>query len=173
MLDFDAPAAWLLAALMGLRSWEKFRYQFSLDSRDAYSKRVILMTGYLFRVAIRLTQVAPICSMRGGGRISSKLDGIRSELRHTGGLPSVLGTVAMARWFSLSALWGQSVLAGARCTAGMRGLWLSNFGDGGNDFSGHADPAADLVSGHVVVDYSEEWCQRLRSTKASAGAEEI
>ena len=46
----------------------------------------------------------------------------------------------MARWFSLSALWGQSVLAGARCTAGMRGLWLSNFGDGGNDFSGTRGP---------------------------------
>ena len=119
-----------------------------------------------------MTQVAPICSMRGGGRISSKLDGIRSELRHTGGLPSVLGAVAMARWFSLSALWGQSVLAGARCTAGVRGLWLSNFGDGGNDFSGHADPAAGLVSRHVVVDYPEERCQRVRSA-TSAGAEEI
>jgi hypothetical protein len=127
---------------------------------------------FLCKVGIRLTQVAPICSMRGRGRVSSKLDGIRSELQHTGGLPSILGAVAMARWFSLSALWEQSVLAGARCTAGMRGLWLSNFGYGRNDFSGHADPAAGLVSRHVVVDHSEKWCQRFRSA-TSAGAEEV
>jgi hypothetical protein len=46
----------------------------------------------------------------------------------------------MARWFSLSALWEQSVLAGARCTAGMRGLWLSNFGYGRNDFQDTRTP---------------------------------
>ena len=74
-----------------------------------------LITELIFpcKVGIRLTQVAPIGSMRGGGRISPRLDGIGSELRHRGGLPSVLGAVAMARWFSLSTLWGQSVLAGA------------------------------------------------------------
>jgi hypothetical protein len=58
-----------------------------------------------------------------------------------------------------------------RCS-GVRGLWLPNFSDGGNDFLGHPNAAVSLVPRHVVGDHAEEQCQGV-GTATSARPEEI
>ena len=54
----------------------------------------------------------------------------------------------------------------------MRGLWLPNFGDGRNDFSGHPNPFAGLVPRDVVGDHAEERRQRFGAA-TGARAEEL
>lgn len=63
-------------------------------------------------------------------------------------------------------------MAGTRAVAGMRGLWLANFGDSENDFPGQPDAVAGLVLGHVVGDNAEERHQPF-GTATRARAEEI
>ena len=63
-------------------------------------------------------------------------------------------------------------MAGAGSAAGVRRLWLPNFGDGGNDLSGYADPFACLVPRDVVGDYAEERRQRFGAA-TSARAEKL
>ena len=77
----------------------------------------------------------------------------------------------MAGRIPMSALWIGEGVAGVR-TVGVRQLRVPDIGHGGDDFSGHAHPAAGLVSCDVVGDDAEEWCQRVRLA-ASAGAEEL
>jgi hypothetical protein len=57
---------------------------------------------------------------------------------------------------SVAALRWEPVMACKRGAIGVRGLWLPNFGDGGNGFPGHPDSLARVVPCHVVGDYPEE-----------------
>ena len=50
-----------------------------------------------------------------------------------------------------------------------RGVWLLNFDDGRNNLPGHADPAASLLSSHVVGDDPEEWCHLPPRTASCGG----
>jgi hypothetical protein len=51
-------------------------------------------------------------------------------------------------------------------------LWLPNFGDSRNNFPGHADSIASLVSRHVVGDDPEERRQCV-GFATSAGVEKL
>jgi len=67
------------------------------------------------QVGICLTQVAPICSMRDGGRIPPESDRVGVELQHRGSMSGILGPAAMAGWFPLSTLRSWPIVA---CTRG-------------------------------------------------------
>ena len=62
-------------------------------------------------------------------------------------------------------------MAGAR-SVGVRWVWVPDFGHRRNDFPGHTDSFAGVVSRHVVGDDPEERGQRI-GTATSAGAERI
>ena len=63
-------------------------------------------------------------------------------------------------------------MACAERAVSMCGLRVPNLCDRRNDFSGHADSAAGLVSRHVVGNDPEERRKRVGAT-ASVGAEEL
>ena len=71
-------------------------------------------------------------------------------------MPGLSGAVALAGGSALPPLRTGQVLAGAGETAGVRGLRLSSFGDGGDDLPGHENTPACLVPRHVVGHYAEE-----------------
>ena len=50
----------------------------------------------------------------------------------------------------MPALWWEPVMACTRGVAGVCRLWLPNFGDSGNGFSGHPDSVAGLVPRQCV-----------------------
>jgi hypothetical protein len=75
-------------------------------------------------------------------------------------VPGVPGPAALAGRIPLPTLRRPPIVAGPRSFAGVRGLWVPNFGDSRNDFPGHANPFAGLVPRHGVGDHPEEWCQR-------------
>jgi len=102
------------------------------------------------KVGICLTQVAPICSMRAWRRNIPKSDRARKEFRDRGSVPGISGPAAVAGGLPLPTLRWRPVVAGPRSSAGVRGLWLPNFGDSRNDLPGHANPFAGLVPRHVV-----------------------
>jgi hypothetical protein len=65
------------------------------------------------------------------------------------------------------ALFGQPVLAGKICAAGMRQMWPPDLGDSRDNLPGHAQATDRLVSRHVLGYDPEERGQR---TGAPAGA---
>jgi len=84
---------------------------------------------------------------------------------------SVPDATPLASWLSLSTLWIGEGVAGAR-SAGVWRVWVADFGHGGDDLSGYANPFTRVVSRHVVGDHPEERGQRIGATK-SVGAETI
>jgi len=64
----------------------------------------------------------------------------------------------------MSALFGQSVLAGAICAAGVRQMWPPNLGDSGDDLPGHAQALGGLVSRDVLGYDAKERGQRPGAT---------
>src|SRR6516162_8750119 len=106
-----------------------------------------------------------------GEQYPRKPDGAGGEFRDRGDLPGVPGPAAVARGFPLPALRPRPVLASPWSFAGVRGLWLPNFGDSGDYLLGHADAIADLVPRHVVGDHAEERRQRAGSATGTRAEE--
>jgi hypothetical protein len=61
-----------------------------------------------------------------------------------------------AGWLSLSSLWRRKGVADAECAVSMCGLRPPSLSDRRNDLSRYANPAAGMVSRHVVGDGAEE-----------------
>jgi hypothetical protein len=82
-------------------------------------------------------------------------------------MSGILGAAPVAGWVSLSALrWAENVAVG-RTVAAVLGLQLSEFCDGRDDLSGHAQTPDPLVPGDVGPHQPKERGQRYR---APAGA---
>jgi hypothetical protein len=79
-------------------------------------------------------------------------------------VPRVSVAVAVAGRFPLSALWVPGKFAGEEGPAAVWLLSTSDFGDGGNDLSGHPHSSARVVPSHVVGDHPEERSQRKTTT---------
>ena len=75
-------------------------------------------------------------------------------------MPGVPGPAAMAGWFPLSTLRWWPLLAGAWSAAGVRRLWLPNFGDGGHCFSDTRTP--------LLVWFRAMWWVTTQKNGASA-----
>lgn len=123
-------------------------------------------------VGICLTQVAPICSMRGWRKNTPEFDRAGVELQHRGSVSGIPGPAAMAGGFSLPTMRSWPFVARARSAVGVHGLRLPNFGYSGNDLPGYADAFADLVPRHVVGNDAEERRERV-GTATSAGAKKL
>jgi len=125
------------------------------------------------QVGICLTQVAPICSMRGWRK---NTPGILTELE------SNFSTEEACRAYLVRLRWPDGFRC-PRCGHGrswpvtrvlleVRELRRANFGDSGNDLPGHPNPFAALVPRHVVGNDAEERSQRV-GTATSTGAEKL
>ena len=86
-------------------------------------------------------------------------------------LEASFGTEEACRAYLARLRW-QPVMACTRGAAGVRGVWLPNFSDGGNGLPGQPDAVAGMVPRHVVGDHAEERRQRVR-TATSAWPEEV
>jgi len=114
----------------------------------------------LSNLGIYLTQVAPRCSIRGHGRLSSHADRIRGAFFDGRCLPLIPLRTALAGRIRLSSLrWPQSLDDGQR-PGRLRDLRLSCLRDSRNDLREHPQGVDALVSGHLVDDVSEDGCQR-------------
>ena len=83
--------------------------------------------------------------------------------------------LARLRWpegFRCPHCGGAKGVAGSRRAARMRGLRRTDLSDRRDDFPGHADSFAGLVSRHVVGDDAKERCQRVGPATGS-GSEEL
>ena len=118
-------------------------------------------------MGICLTQVTPICRMPISGRVPAELDGTGGRILEGRGLPGLAGSASLAGRVPVPALRRGQVMAGTRDVIGVCGLPMPDIGDGGDDFSGHADAFGALVPGDVVGDDSEE---RGKCTGPAAGA---
>ena len=67
--------------------------------------------------------------------------------------------------------WRQG-MAGPRRPVGMLGLRRADFGDGRDDFPGHANSLAGVVPRHVVIGNAKE-CRQRAGIAAGAGPEEL
>jgi len=83
----------------------------------------------------------------------------------------VSGATSVANRFRVSALRIGEGVASAR-PVGVCRVWLPDFGNRRDDFSGYADSVAGVVSRHVVGDDAEERRQCIGSA-TRARAEEI
>src|ERR1700728_2998563 len=124
------------------------------------------------RLGIRLTQVAAVYRLWGDGRVSAEPFRVGGQLFYGRKLQGLSGKAALAGGVPLPALRRRQVVAGERDAAGVRWLWVSDVGDGGDNIPGYPDAFGRLVSGDVVGDHAEEWCQRLGTT-AGVGLEEV
>ena len=86
-------------------------------------------------------------------------------------MSSVPDATPLASWLSLSTLWIGEGVAGAR-SAGVWRVWVADFGHGGDDLSGYANPFARVVSRHVVGDHPEERGQCVE-TATDTGLEKV
>ena len=129
-----------------------------------------------FSAITLLDQVTTIGSVavyeKVGGGLSANPGGTRSSIQPRAGLPGLSVSPALARRVSLFALPRDQSVAAANGALAMCQLRASDLGDGGDDFSRHANPADCLVSCHVVGDQSEKWSQCLGVT-ASLGLGEL
>src|ERR1019366_7513749 len=102
--------------------------------------------------------------MRGDGRVPPEPYGVRGQVFDGRELQGVSREATLAGGVPLPALRRRQVVAGPRIVAGMRRLWVSDVGDGGDYISGYPDSFGSLVPGDVVGDHSEKRCQRLGTT---------
>ena len=122
--------AFLIATAFGVyASFQKVEAERQRSEREKANKA---------KWGIYLTQVTPRCSMACRGGLSKKSGRIRGALFDGGILPRVSGSVAVAGWFSVSAVWWAEDLAGARSAAAVWGLRIPELGDGWDNLPGHA-----------------------------------
>ena len=76
----------------------------------------------------------------------------------------------MARWLSAPALSGIEGRHGSWHFVPVLRVSETDLGDGRHDFSGHAQAARDVVSGHVVCDEPEERSQRTGLAEGAGAA---
>ena len=107
-------------------------------------------------VGIHLTQVTPIYSVRGGGGLSAESGRVRARFATEDACRCVPGPAAMAGWLSLSAVRRIEGVARPHGAFAVRRLRPPDLGDRGDDLSGHADTADDLVPRDVVRDKPED-----------------
>ncbi len=105
---------------------------------------------------MHLTQVAPTCRVRGGGRLPPYGRRVRSALRHRGGVPSLPGPGSLAGRLSLPGLRRRHRVACSNGAPAMRRVWPTDLGDRRHRVSGHANAADDVVSGDVVCEQLED-----------------
>src|SRR5437867_1672007 len=104
------------------------------------------MTRYLRKLAIYLTQVTPIYSVRPGGGLSAGSRRVRGSVRDGRGVSRVSGQPPLTGGVSVSTVRAREIVAGAGRIVPVCRLWAPDVGDGRHDLSGFADATADLVS---------------------------
>jgi hypothetical protein len=102
------------------------------------------------------------------GGLPTKSGRICGALFYRASPPGISNPSAVAGWLSLSDLRCTKELAGARGSAAVCGLRVSEFGDGRDDLPKHTLSAHGLVPGDVGSDQSKERCKRYR-TSVGAG----